>query len=367
MIIRNTPTPPGMNPPTGATQTTMPPTWSMPPQSTGTTTSTTVQPSTSTTNNTATTTNLSGITYDWEKFTGQDFVWIIRTNASFMDALDEYKQFVESGLEGFISNQVAFVNTPSGTVAAQDYEIQDILDAVNFNIFSPEAFETVGGQIVASNEGQWVDEQYWDIMADGMSISEIRQLPYYLTDDGLKEMVNKLQLGGYIRAAGGTAAPITDPSSPYLQRAWDMLLRDVLSNDTNIATQLTSKVEANLDELNKWVARNTPNTGMMINNVSQSLLGRNLSESELQRVLDTVTQFDDEEQRLFAVEGETPNMEADAIRALQQMLPIEIQEFSQNNAVMDLMNWRPGSIRSSDPLAPPDLTSDMFRGAFGND
>lgn len=329
MNPRQQPTPPGMNPPTQ--------------------TSTTTQ-----------TTPVPVGTYDWEKFTGQDFVWLIQENLTFDQGLQAYRQFVDDRLLAFYGmGQTAdteFINLPTAMANAGmqvgNIETQDVLDAILTSGLLTEDFKT-----------EYVDSKYWSEFADGLSLSELRRMPYWLTDAGIREVTKKLALAGYITQAGGKSADITNPSDVVLSQAWDLLLRDVVADQSNFATVISNKVDVNMSALNKIMEAQLPNTGIMVNNLARQMIGRSLTDTEMQSVLDTITMFDEDEQQAFTMFGQTPDLETDSVAALQEMMPDEIKEYATTSSMMDLMNWRPTQISGPTLTNVPNLNDPMFGGS----
>lgn len=312
---------------------------------------------TSTTNETA---PVPVATYDWEKFTGQDFVWLIQENLTFDQGLQAYRQFVDDRLLAFYGSgstaDTEFINLPTAMantgMQVGTIETQDVLDAILTSGLLTEDFKT-----------EYVDSKYWSEFADGLSLSELRRMPYWLTDAGIREVTKKLALAGYITQAGGKSADITNPSDVVLSQAWDLLLRDVVADQSNFATVISNKVDVNMSALNKIMEAQLPNTGIMVNNLARQMIGRSLTDTEMQSVLDTITMFDEDEQQAFTMFGQTPDLETDSVAALQEMMPDEIKEYATTSSMMDLMNWRPTQISGPTLTNVPNLNDPMFGGS----
>jgi len=191
-------------------------------------------------------------------------------------------------------------------------------------------------------------QQYEDEISDkaqflsSLSIYQLRNLPYFLDDNGQKELINNLHMAGYFDGVGTPMAG--DVADTRFQPAWLQALRDIGASGagTGLTQFFDDRIANRLIEFDESMRQSRGTFNVSINDTARTMLNRDLNDEEVARIYQLITTFTDEE-RADIMSGESnilSDLPTRAMAGIQQdtQLAEEVQTQSRGEAMSSLLS-----------------------------
>lgn len=120
------------------------------------------------------------------------------------------------------------------------------------------------------------------------SFNELVRYPYQLNANDLQTLTNKLVYAGFLDR-NNMPVGVFNAATPEFDTAWRALIRNSIANGMSLSQTLDNNINSRLEAAKKQLTESMPDQRAGMQGVALGLLGRELSDAELDEAMNLIT------------------------------------------------------------------------------